>query len=498
MLEMLVIISDLHLTDGTSGTTVDPGAFDMFADRLRDMAARASWRADGHYRPIERIDLVLLGDVLDLVRSQQWLAGDVRPWSDTTSPQVIESVNTITDEILAKNAHSLATLRSLAAESAVCVAPSDHSGNPVYNGEGQPVPVRTHYMVGNHDWFLHLRGPSYDLLRQKISHHMGLANSHNEPFPHDPVESEELLDALRRHRVFARHGDIFDPINFTEDRDTSSLGDAIVVELLSRFVVEVQNQLGEDLPAGVINALREIDNIRPVLLVPVWIEGMLERLCPSPAIRKSVKRIWDGLADEFLNLPMVRDHNTWSPFDLVDGLERALKFSKRLSIGWSSQIGNWMNGLRGATSDSYVEHALAEQDFRNRRARHIVYGHTHGAESMPLDASYADGFVLNQMYFNAGTWRRVYKQTQWAPGEREFIAADNLSVLGFYQGDERSGRSFETWNGTLGASAAEFSVHRVDAGQNASPQSVSTPNVPVNSPHFAAAGATRVGPVRRI
>ena len=27
---------------------------------------------------------------------------------------------------------------------------------------------------------------------------------------------------------------------------------------------------------------------------------------------------------------------------------------------------------------------------RNRRARHIVYGHTHHAESVPLDASYAE------------------------------------------------------------------------------------------------------------
>jgi len=44
---MLVIISDLHLTDGTSGVTIHPGAFAIFAKRLRDLAERASCRADG-------------------------------------------------------------------------------------------------------------------------------------------------------------------------------------------------------------------------------------------------------------------------------------------------------------------------------------------------------------------------------------------------------------------------------------------------------------------
>ena len=41
---------------------------------------------------------------------------------------------------------------------------------------------------------------------------------------------------------------------------------------------------------------------------------------------------------------------------------------------------------------------LTEQDFRNRRAKHIVYGHTHHAENVPLDASYAENYVLNHLH----------------------------------------------------------------------------------------------------
>ena len=106
--------------------------------------------------------------------------------------------------------------------------------------------------------------------------------------------------------------------------------------------------------------------------------------------------------------------------------------------------------------------ALAEQDFRNRRSKHIVYGHTHAAESVPLDASFAESYVLNQVYFNAGTWRRVHRPTLLASGQHEFVAEDVMTYLVFYQGDERQGRPYETWSGTLGHQPAEATVHRVD------------------------------------
>ena len=61
---MLGIISDLHITDGTVGQLLPPATIDLLCERLCDLAWRASWRSDGCYRPVDRIDLVLLGDVL--------------------------------------------------------------------------------------------------------------------------------------------------------------------------------------------------------------------------------------------------------------------------------------------------------------------------------------------------------------------------------------------------------------------------------------------------
>ncbi|MCA9231149.1 MAG: hypothetical protein KDA57_10880 [Planctomycetales bacterium] len=482
---MLVIISDLHLTDGTSGTSISPGAFQLMAERLADLALSASRRRGGNYSPIDRIDLVLLGDVLDVIRSTQWLENQVRPWDDAKSPGLFEVVSRITGEILGKNDQALSEFRRLAQEG-ISLPPASRDGRPAH-GEAHPVPVRIHYMVGNHDWFYHLPGEQYNRLRGQIATHLGLATYADAPFPHEIWESNELVQVMRRHKVFARHGDIYDPFNYEGDRDASSLGDVIVLELLSRFGVQVERQLGDELPSTALAGLREIDNIRPLLLIPVWIDGLLERSCPQPSIRKEVKRIWDELADEFLEHPFVRQRDTWCPVDIVDGLQKALKFSRRLSVGWASWIAQWITELRGASHSSYFQHALAEQDFRNRRAKHIVYGHTHHAEVVPLDASYADGFVLHQAYFNSGTWRRVHHQTQFDPGEHEFIAADTMTYLAFFKDDERSGRPYETWTGSLGVNPYMNNSYRVDAGtqSHAQGQPISTPTVPVRSPHFA-------------
>ncbi len=488
---MLVFLSDLHLTDGTCGPNLHPGAFHILAERLRYLAARASWRASGGYQPVERIDLVLLGDVFDLIRSERWLHRRVKPWDDVNSPEMVQTVAEIADQIAVVNEPSLQVLRSLVVQNAVWVAPAARNAQPVYNAPPQPVSVRIFYMVGNHDWMLRLRGPGYDQVRQRIVHQMGLANPPDQPFPHDPAESELLLETLRRHRVMARHGDIFDPLNFNDDRSASSLGDALVVQLINRFVSEVGQQLQQDASPALRTGLRELHHIRPVLLAPVWIEGVLERACTNPAVRKHVKQIWDGLADELLDMGIVRDCVTWSPVELIDGLSRALKFSQGRSAGWATKIAAWLNGQRGVETSSYYPHALAEPDFRNRRARHIVYGHTHQSETVPLDASHADGYVLNQVYFNCGTWRRVYQLTRMTPKEHEFVPAENMTLVSFFEGDERSGRPFEQWTGMLGVGAEDTVRPERATARARLAVHPAMPTPRITPPHFAAVSQQR-------
>ena len=437
--------------------------------------------------------MVLLGDVLDVLHSSRWQApGSPRPWDDPQSPLLVDHVARITGDILAQNHESLAMLRALATDGEITVPPMLREARPASNTDDQPVMVRIHYMVGDHDWFYHLPGEGYAAVRQKLVEQMGLANRADRPFPHDITESDELLQTMRRHKVTARHGDAYDPLSFEGDRDLSCLGDALTLDLVGRFVVEVEQGHGHELPDAAILGLREIDSFRPLLLIPAWIEGLLERTCPQPAVRKRVKQLWDRLAEDLLSSPLVRQRDAISSANLVDGLSRALRFSKRRSTGWTASTAEWMRSIRGADSDSWAGHAVTEPDFRNRRAKHVVYGHTHLAEIVPLDASHAEGYVLDQVYFNAGTWRRIYRPANFAPAGHEFIASDVFGYLAFFQGDERKGRTYESWTGTLGHTPVERTIHRIDAGRGSLAAGLAYP-----PPHFATLLDNTISAARR-
>ena len=116
---MLVIISDLHLTDGTFGQTVNERAFRVFRNRLCDTAYDASWRVDGAYKPIESLDLILLGDILGPLRSTHWLTETeddsdfARPWTDSQSRRFIKKIQIISQAIFQNNTASLNILKSV-------------------------------------------------------------------------------------------------------------------------------------------------------------------------------------------------------------------------------------------------------------------------------------------------------------------------------------------------------------------------------------------------
>lgn len=456
---MLVIVSDLHFTDETSGETVHSGAFKLFRDALSDLAYGASWRANGKYKPIEDLHLVLLGDILDVIRSTQWLQvngvqSQVRPWHNPQSQPFVDKVGAITAAILQKNRASLAALKNL--NGSVTIPEATETGMPADvdwkpDGKGrQPVEVHLHYLVGNHDWFFHLPGPPYDQIRQTIMNAMGLETPANAPFPHDPSDSATIQQIYSDHRVLARHGDVYDPFNYDGDRNESSLGDAIVVELVDRFAMEVSQKVA--LPAPCVAGLREIDNLRPTFVIPVWVDSLLKRTCPDTSLQMKVKEVWDGLVDQLLALDFVHKHHSFFHlFDSVEQLEWGLKFSKGVSKGNLSRLYAWITEKFATHDSSYYGHAATEEKFKNRKARAIVYGHTHVYEMVPLDSLVVSNAFFDQVYFNSGTWRPYHQLSRVHPEQEEFVKFQLMTYLAFFRGDERGGRPFETWSGVLAA-----------------------------------------------
>jgi UDP-2,3-diacylglucosamine pyrophosphatase LpxH len=448
---MLVIISDLHLTDGTSGETIHDGAFKGFQESLRELAYYASWRDEKKYVPIDRIDLVLLGDILDVIRSTTWCGApaEIRPWGSQTDPRFAAMVARITQDVILKNRRSLDHLRALHDPEIMSVPPTGPDGGvAIRPAHRVPVPVRIHYVVGNHDWFFHLKGSPFDSIRNSIVEALGLENPPAVPFPHDPFESTLVEQIYREHRVFARHGDIFDPSNFEHNRDAASLGDAIVIELIDRFGMAVRQQLGARLPEACDAGLKEIDNVRPLSMIPIWVDGLLTNTC-TPDLAKEIKAIWNELVHRFLDLDFVKSR----PFGSSILIKLGFEISSEVSLAGLSDVAAWFGSKFGAgRADSFYPYALHEEAFTEGWAKFIVYVHTHHYEIVPLQSVQNDSNVTNQIYINSGTWRPVHELARFHPTQKQFVSYHVMTYLAFFKGDERKGRAFESWTGALDSS----------------------------------------------
>jgi UDP-2,3-diacylglucosamine pyrophosphatase LpxH len=143
---MLVIFSDVHLTDGSSGTTIDPRAFKKFGNILSDIIGDDPTKAK-----IKEIEVVLLGDIFDVIRSNLWVRKEnnkqdqlIRPWSmpedkDSEDWDRKRYTNEIVQAIInnPRNIQAMGYLKDCQKKWAK-----------------KDVKVDFTYLIGNHDWLI--------------------------------------------------------------------------------------------------------------------------------------------------------------------------------------------------------------------------------------------------------------------------------------------------------------------------------------------------------
>jgi hypothetical protein len=313
-------------------------------------------------------------------------------------------------------------------------------------------------MVGNHDWYYHLKGPAFDQIRQEIIDTMGLSNPPT-PFPHDlrkldPAspwavdESPELDRLFKEYKVFCRHGDCYDSFNFDAEkgRDYATMGDVFTMEVCNRYPEELRRK--PDIKLEIVNNLRHLTNVRPALATPLWITGQIRKLSTENKLldvgENQLKKIWDELADKFLSLDFVKEKDKFG-IDIVDKMQLAIKISKLVSFETiDSLIYRLQNRGVSGGDHSFAEFALKEPAFLDNSARYVIYGHTHHHETIPLDFDYIGG---NQIYFNSGTWHTYFDLARKDPKEKKFIPYKALTYITFFKDNEHDERHFETWSG---------------------------------------------------
>ena len=471
---MLVIISDLHLGDGTTASSIPASAFQLFAKRLRQDAYFASTK-DGKYHPIEELDVILLGDILDPLHSIKWLypisdserarmtkPGDpdyIRPWSDPKDPKYAAKLMEITRAVFEENREGLEIFRKLSnGELIEFDAPDERGERDRASAAKIPLKVRFHYMVGNHDWYYSLKGDAFDEIRREIIRVIGLSNpvdsfpselrKINPDLPWDEDDAPAIRRLYEEYRVFARHGDLYDRFNFNREkgRTFATLGDVLATEVINKYPEEVRKIPGLD-PAIVDNLL-EITNVRPGFATPLWVNGQIRALADQNLLdkigEKELKNIWDRLAGEFLELDFVQKADENYKLDVVDALQAAIKITKLVSFETIDKLSLRLQGGKKRGDISFAKHALLEPSFFDGSARYFVYGHTHFPETIALENNRTLG---DRVYFNSGTWHTYFDLARNDPRQKKFVAYKGVTYITFYKKEEHGERNFEAWTG---------------------------------------------------
>lgn len=338
---MLVFLSDVHFTDGTSGETIKSTAFRVFSENLKKLIESVK------NNPVQELKVALLGDIFDIIRSTEWLAGAVRPW-DPAGPEQEAVVLKILQGILNNNEKSILYLRSL-----------EELTGQMAGG------FRTTYVIGNHDWLIN----RYASCRDLVAGSLGITQG-KDPFPTELFEQD--------YSAFARHGDIYDKFNHSGNRDDSSVGDAVVIELLNKFPEEVRKVLKETNPIpqaeqeDIVRLLRELDNIRPFLDAPSWVLMVMNRV-ENAHVRGIIEETWTRCVDDLFKIPFIKKMDV--PFwpDTIDQLEVALHLSSRISKIILEDVADVLKRfMPGARDQGYAKHALAEPKVDSREASYVL------------------------------------------------------------------------------------------------------------------------------
>jgi UDP-2,3-diacylglucosamine pyrophosphatase LpxH len=417
---MIVLLSDLHLTDTVERSTINTSSLLQW---LTDLAQRS--RVNG----IDNLTLVLLGDIFELLKSRTWIEREVRPWQPPLQVHV-ESVLSIFESIVASNNLFFAGLRQLIKD--------------------YPF-VHLKYVPGNHDWPLNTDMGRAARVRLR------------EELPLGEIGDAKFFDVFNEpgHGVIAKHGHERDPSNRYRNGQ-SAIGDAIVIDLLVRLPMLVGDKLGLHENDPRLDFLHELDNIRPqsFKLTAQWILDGITRLSESHHdARAKIQAVVRQLAKELPELEYQARFETFEAATLwIDFLLWVLNvfISKADFLGAAR--------LLPSGSDSpgkYYEFAMEDMLIACNSGvgyRYVVYGHTHMPEAVAMDLGSTHQGERTRLYLNTGMWRRVRRAPKVSSGDDQLPAftcwEEQCAVIIYHPAEQKS----------AGLPAYEF--HRVTCGRH--------------------------------
>lgn len=358
------VVSDVHLNNHPWDRDLLPENprhrhFKVFLQQINE-AIRAR----------DKVVLVLNGDILDITGS--WFE-EVMPW-DSDGGRVSAAVSRVVQDILTCNMATVEALRQLL----------------------QHPLTELVYVYGNHDGLLAAFPEARRVFRDMLS---------TEPSVRERIRfvDEYDSDELDLH---VEHGHRLDPFNRYERREDPPLGDVINILVVNRFVELALSRLRdngypEDFVRRLNNRLHDIEYLRPLALVPVWIQTMANQYQHVPESRgrpKSVYAILIEVVYEIVNDPKMVQY-------LVSHLHLPrpviyLLIKMVLRIPAILPVLSFLTSkvVRRTHSNKY-QYKAAQRIRQAKGCRLIAFGHTHIPGVSPLSQ--------DAYYFNTGSWKPV-------------------------------------------------------------------------------------------
>lgn len=365
---MHVFVSDIHMTDTDTGGVVSDSHLTSFADRILRIA-------DEQQR--EKVTLVMVGDIFDLLRSPKWATlwkeKGSAPWSGM-APKFKQFKK------------SFAETQALEILNDIC------KRYPQFSAKVRELVkanlLETVYIPGNHDFMVQL---SPDL-RQLVVDFLSLTV--------DPKKAFKTTYENKAASVFALHGNSFDPANWHREAEGYwAIGDAIVLLVVNRFPEEACRLIGCAPHTEIGQLLQEVDNVQPLVDIPIWVRWLTENNLTIKASRDKVIKAWKQVVDEFLSVEDFKDKAGYGKKD-YQIIRQAFELSTR--FGLARLIGELAKYFPNIGTDYRLAAETEAKKFPEYRF--VLFGHTHKPMLQPLTFG-PEG--QSHFYVNTGCWRRL-------------------------------------------------------------------------------------------
>lgn len=412
------VVSDVHLNNHPY-------------DRQRDLEnpRRRNFRVfltrlNSEIRNNDKILLILNGDILDITGS--WFER-VMPW-DGNHAQVQETLNRLLLEIMENNLSTFQELRKFLQSSNTEII----------------------YVFGNHDGLLQRYPDSQEVIRTFLSAQADVQKR----IRFVPNFQSEELD------LYVEHGHLLDPFNYA-DTTQPALGEVINILIVNRFVELVVSRLrangySEEFISRMHSQLHDIEYLRPLALVPVWIQTMAhqhERHPENIGKRQSVKEILISVVSETLQDPdmiqfmIERLHMPKAFLYLLIKITLRIPAILPLISFVTSKL------VRRTHSNKY-QYRAAQRIYREKGFRLVAFGHTHIPGVQPLSE--------NAYYFNTGSWKPVINLFKYS--KEDLVELEYLNPEVQFNKVERSGILRLEKMDLSGKNPAEFALQTIQSG----------------------------------